>query len=89
MSGGPFLMGATDQDGNPEDGEGPVREVAVDAFEISRYAVSNRHFTAVTNETGYVIEAELFGWSFVFHLLLPPDFPPTRAVAEAPWWRQV
>ena len=29
------------------------------------------------------------GWSFVFHLFLPDDIPPTRAVAAAPWWRQV
>ena len=41
------------------------------------------------NEAGYVTEAERFGWSFVFAGLLPDDFPPTRAVAQAPWWRQV
>ena len=34
-------------------------------------------------------EAERFGWSFVFAGLLPDDFPPTRAAAHAPWWRQV
>ena len=34
-------------------------------------------------------EAERFGWSFVFAGLLPDDFPPTRGVAQAPWWRQV
>ena len=34
-------------------------------------------------------EAERFGWSFVFGGLLPDDFPPTRGVAQAPWWRQV
>ena len=27
--------------------------------------------------------------SFVFAGLLPDDFPPTRGVAAAPWWRQV
>ena len=30
-----------------------------------------------------------YGWSFVFAGLLPDDFPDTRAVASAPWWRQV
>src|SRR5262249_39012454 len=44
------------------------------------------HFVA---DTGYVTEAERFRWSFVFAGLLPDDFPPTRAAAEAPWWRQV
>ena len=39
--------------------------------------------------TGYATEAERFGWSFVFAGLLPDDFPDTRAVAHAPWWRQV
>ncbi len=38
---------------------------------------------------GYVTEAERFGWSFVFGGFLPEDFPATRAVAKAPWWRQV
>ena len=35
--------------------------------------------------TGYETEAEQFGWSFVFAGHLPLDFPPTRAVAAAPW----
>ena len=34
-------------------------------------------------------DAERYGWSFVFAGLLPDDFPETRAVAQAPWWRQV
>ena len=34
-------------------------------------------------------EAERLGNSFVFGGLLPDDFPPTRAVAQAPWWREV
>jgi formylglycine-generating enzyme len=39
--------------------------------------------------TGHVTDAERYGWSFVFAGMLPADFPPTRAVAAAPWWRQV
>ena len=27
--------------------------------------------------------------SFVFAGLLPDDFPPTRGVSDAPWWREV
>ena len=46
-------------------------------------------FGAFVEATGYVTEAEQYGWSFVFAGLLPDDFPPTRAVAAAPWWRQV
>jgi formylglycine-generating enzyme required for sulfatase activity len=51
--------------------------------------VSNAEFATFVDATGYRTDAERFGWSFVFGGLLPDDFPPTRAVAEAPWWRQV
>jgi formylglycine-generating enzyme len=40
-------------------------------------------------DAAYVTEAERFGWSFVFAGLLPDDFPPSRGVANTPWWRQV
>ena len=88
LEGGRFLMGGTDPS-FPADGEGPVREVDLDPFWIDRYAVSNADFKAFADATGYVTEAESFGWSFVFYGFLPDDFPPTRGVAEAPWWRQV
>ena len=88
LSGGRFLMGS-DDDSFPADGEGPVREVTLSPFWIDRYAVTNAAFTAFTQATGYVSEAERFGWSFVFYGLLPEGFPPTRGVAQTPWWRQV
>ena len=56
---------------------------------IDPCAVSNADFARFVEETEYVTEAERFGWSFVFAGLLPDDFPPTRGVAHAPWWRQV
>lgn len=86
---GVFAMGTDDVIGFPQDGEGPVREVEVDPFEIGRTAVSNAEFADFVHATGYQTEAESFGWSFVFHLLLPDDLPPTRSVAAAPWWRQI
>ena len=51
--------------------------------------MSNAEFARFVAATGYVTEAERFGWSFVFYSFLPDDFPDTRAVAAAPWWRQV
>src|SRR6185295_8489834 len=36
-----------------------------------------------------VTAAERFGWSFVFGGLLPDEFPDTRGVVQAEWWRQV
>jgi formylglycine-generating enzyme required for sulfatase activity len=89
LDGGEFVMGSEDRYAYPGDGEGPVRRVRVDAFRIDICAVSNAQFANFVDETGYVTETERFGWSFVFAGLLPDDFPPTRGVVEAPWWRQV
>lgn len=82
-------MGTDDKEGFAADGEGPVRSVLVRPFYIDRCALTSEHFETFVNATGYRTEAEQFGWSFVFGGRLPNDFPATRAVAAAPWWRQV
>jgi formylglycine-generating enzyme required for sulfatase activity len=89
LEGGAFLIGSEDRLAYAADGESPVREVEISPFWIDPCAVPNRTFAEFVDETGYTTEAERFGWSFVFAGLLPDDFPPTRAVATAPWWRQV
>jgi formylglycine-generating enzyme len=89
LDGGVFTMGSRDRWAYPEDGEVPVKEVEVSAFSIGAYAVSNAEFSCFVAETGYVTDAERFGWSFVFAGLLPDDFPPTEGVVQAPWWRKV
>ncbi|WP_461142873.1 formylglycine-generating enzyme family protein [Salinifilum aidingensis] len=89
LPGGAFTMGSEDERAYAEDGEGPVRDVRVSPFRISPTAVSNREFARFVDDTGYRTEAEEFGWSFVFAGLLPDEFPPTRGVAAAPWWRVV
>jgi sulfatase modifying factor 1 len=89
IAAGEFQMGSDDRWAYPDDGEGPIRRVRVDAFRIDAYAVSNARFAEFVAATSHVTEAESFGWSFVFGGFLPDDFPPTRAVAHAPWWRQV
>jgi formylglycine-generating enzyme required for sulfatase activity len=89
LDGGRFLMGSEDALAYPEDGEGPVRAVKLRPFWIDGLAVSNARFAAFVDATGHVTDAERFGWSFVFAGLLPSDFPATRGVGAAPWWRQV
>ena len=89
LDGGSFLMGTDYKKGFPSDGEGPIREIHLRPFWIDPYSVTNRRFAAFVDATGYETEAERFGWSYVFFQFLPEDHPPTRAVPEAPWWRQV
>ncbi|HEY5925979.1 MAG TPA: formylglycine-generating enzyme family protein [Kofleriaceae bacterium] len=88
LESGWFWMG-NDADASATDGEAPAHKVRLSAFWIDRTAVTNAEFARFVAATGYRTDAEQIGWSFVFHLLLPDDFPPTRAVACAPWWRQV
>jgi len=89
LEGGEFLMGTDDPVGFPGDGEGPVRAVTLRPFWIDTVVVSNARFAEFVDSTGYVTEAERYGWSFVFSGLLPDDFPPTHGAAQTPWWRQV
>lgn len=85
IPGGEFLMGTNAKDGFPADGEGPVRKVKIDPFLMDRYAVTNEEFSRFVEETDYMTEAEQFGWSFVFHLFVPPSLPAQR-VPSTPWW---
>jgi formylglycine-generating enzyme len=89
---GSFWMGSQDADVFPADGEGPVREVEVPAFHIDPVAVSNAKFAAFVKQTGYVTEAEVYGWSFVFEQFIPAENRAAVSegvVAGAPWWRAV
>ena len=89
LDGGRFQMGNHLGDGYPDDGETPVHAVELDPFQIAAETVTNARFRMFVDETGYVTEAERFGWSFVFAGFLPDRFPPTRGVVQTPWWRQV
>ncbi|GAB5376525.1 MAG: formylglycine-generating enzyme family protein [Acuticoccus sp.] len=84
-----FLMGGDDPRAHPLDGEGPVRAVTLNPFAIDAVAVSNARFAAFVAATGYETVSERLGASFVFAGFLPAEGPPTRAVAQAPWWREV
>lgn len=92
LDGGPFFMGAGDEDSFPADGEGPVRKVTVDGFYIDKYPVANQLFSEFVNATDYLTEAERIGWSFVFHGHIDPSRYRELVedtVAAAPWWCKV
>lgn len=92
IPGGVFRMGSDSAEGFADDGEGPVREVWVSAFRIDPVAVSNERFAAFVDATGYVTEAETFGWSYVFADHIHPDARAHVLDGEVPgawWWRGV
>ena len=90
LPGGVFWMGSEDADALPFDAEGPVRQVQISPFAIDATAVTNRAFAEFVSSTGYVTEAERFGWSYVFELQLPrgrrKKTTADRRVPECPWW---
>ena len=87
---GSFRMGTSDMR-FPGDAEGPVREVAVDAFEVSQHPVTVAQFDEFVSATDYVTDAERFGWSFVFHHFVSDATKASvrQAVKGSEWWWQV
>ena len=87
-----FLMGTEVGDGFPADGEGPVREVSLRGYAIDLCAVSVADFADFVGDTGYVTEAEHFGWSFVFKNHVPKTAFKKNLVRTVPgldWWYAV
>lgn len=73
----------------PDDGEGPLRTIKIKPFRMAATVVTNGAFRAFVEATGYVTEAERFGWSFVFWSEVPESIGPTQAVSAVEWWRRV
>ena len=89
IDGGPSFVG-TRHPVIQADGEGPPRPTKLRRYGISHYAVTNRQFRAFVDETGYVTEAERFGWSFVFWMFLSDSkLRSSRQVSGTPWWYAV
>jgi formylglycine-generating enzyme len=88
LDGGRFHMGSESPEAFACDGEGPVRQVTLGGFHISKFAVSNAQFAEFAAKSGYRTEAERLGWSFVFRnhvaeVLRGPAMP------GVPWWVRV
>lgn len=80
-------MGDARGDARWGDGEGPVHAVSVSGFDVDATTVTNVDFGRFVTSTGYVTEAESFGYSAVFHLALAA--PPAAVMGPAagtPWW---
>ena len=84
---GTFLMGDSRGRNNPGDGELPLHQVTLADFDIDATAVTVGAFRRFVQATGYVTDAERFGFSAVFHLTL--DAAPEDVLGRpsgTPWW---
>lgn len=88
---GVYILGTDDGEGFASDAEGPARPVHVKSFRMSPYAVTNAEYAAFVAATGYITEAERFGWSYVFHLLItdPDNVSIVGSPGQTPWWHGV
>ncbi|MCG6901830.1 MAG: formylglycine-generating enzyme family protein [Rhodobacter sp.] len=88
IPGGEALVG-TDRPFLPVDEEGPCRRKRLKPFAMMETTVTNELFEAFVADTGFVTEAERFGWSFVFHAHVSRAVPATQGVVGTQWWRRV
>ncbi|MEM6304372.1 MAG: formylglycine-generating enzyme family protein [Pseudomonadota bacterium] len=88
IPGGAALLG-TDTPVIPQDEESPLRRRRLKPFHMMQTTVTNAMFAAFVADTGFVTEAERFGWSFVFFTQVSGATPPTEGVLGVEWWRKV
>ena len=88
IMGGRGLLG-TDNAVLPDDGESPLRRTRIRPFLMSEAAVTNTEFQTFAQDTGYLTEAERYGWYFVFWSNLAEGARATHAVDGVEWWRRV
>lgn len=86
---GGWARTGTDEPFLPHDGEGPSRRSKINPFAIDPFAVTNRWFGEFVAETGYLTEAESFGWSAVFFAFLPENLRTSPGANAASWWRRI
>ncbi|HEV7277544.1 MAG TPA: formylglycine-generating enzyme family protein [Devosiaceae bacterium] len=73
----------------PADGEGPERRVMLQDYALEATTVTNSRFAEFVGATGYVTEAEHFGWSAVFHGENEWLDAARRAGSRLPWWHRI
>lgn len=88
VPGGSALVG-TDAPQMPMDEEAPLRRKTLRPFEIMDGTVTNAQFGAFVADTGFVTEAERFGWSFVFQHNVHAEAGTTQQVVGVEWWHRI
>jgi len=69
-----------------EDGEGLVRTVRLAPFAVDVSLATNARFAAFVADTGFVTEAERFGWGMAFRGLLAEPARAQPSTGTTPWW---
>lgn len=88
VPGGRSFVG-TDSPEIPQDGEGPERPVMLADFGLEAETVTVERFAAFVDATGYVTEAEQFGWTAVFFGDQAHLSAATAVGSRLPWWHSV
>ncbi|HFC9195205.1 formylglycine-generating enzyme family protein [Enterococcus mundtii] len=84
---GTYQIGTNQLDGLPTDREGPKITLQHSEFSIDETTVTNKEFARFVSETGYLTEAEKFGWSFVFHYFLSETTKKnSQLIPNMGWW---
>lgn len=87
IPGGRTFVGVDDPE-LPKDGEGPERFVRLKAFRLEAETVNVDRFAKFVSATGYITEAERFGWSVVF--TGGGEGPLTDpGLSATPWWSRI
>lgn len=90
INGGVYYIGTNEQYGFLEDKEGPQTRITINDFWIDATTVTNKEFQQFVQESGYVTEAERFGWSFVFHYFLNDHIKKQAPIVDGlSWWHAV
>ena len=72
-----------------DDRESPLRLKKLRPFRMMETAVTNAMFAEFIDDTGFLTEAERFGWSFVFHHNVSDQIAASQAVQGVEWWRKI
>ena len=87
---GLYEIGTNEADGFSADREGPKLSLALPGYMVDETTVTNASFEKFIAATGYITEAERFGWSFVFHYFLNEKTKTkSRLVPNMAWWYAV
>lgn len=88
VPGGQAYVGTADPK-IPVDGEGPLKRKKVKSLYWERGTVTAAAFERFVQATGYVTDAERYGWSYVFHAHVPQDALDSQRIDGLEWWLRI